>query len=271
MTPNSPSLGALEALIVDIDGVLWHGRESLPGVPQFFEFLQSRAMRFVIATNNSARPASAIVERAARLGIQITEQHVLTSAEATALYMPRVAPRGARVCLVGGDGIAHALTREGYQLVERDADVVVVGLDPDLTYEKLKRAALEIRRGATFVGTNADKTFPGDEGLAPGAGAIIAAIQTATDVEPIVIGKPQRAIFDLALERMGADRAATAMLGDRLDTDVEGAKRAGLKSILVMTGITTPELLAQSSIQPDWVFENLDALREAWQNQSRTY
>ncbi|OGO39055.1 MAG: hypothetical protein A2Z03_06310 [Chloroflexi bacterium RBG_16_56_8] len=135
----------------------------------------------------------------------------------------------------------------------------------------MKRATLEIRRGATFIGTNADKTFPGDEGLTPGAGAILAAITTATDVEPIVIGKPQRAMFDLAIERMGVDRAATAMLGDRLDTDIEGAKRAGLKSILVMTGVTSPEILAESAIQPDWVFDNLDTMRQTWENESPTY
>ena len=267
MTLKSASLNTVGALIIDIDGVLWHGRQPLPGVPAFFEFLKSRAIRFVIATNNSARPASDVVERAARVGIRIGAEDVLTSAEATAMYLPRVAPRGARVYLVGGDGVADAITRAGYQLVEREADVVVVGVDFALTYEKLKRATLEIRRGATFIGTNADKTFPGDEGLTPGAGAIIAAITTATDVEPIVIGKPQRAMFDLAIERMGVDRAATAMLGDRLDTDIEGAKRAGLKSILVMTGVTSPEILAESPIRPDWVFANLDAMRQSWENQ----
>ena len=127
-----------------------------------------------------------------------------------------------------------------------------------------RRDTLEIRRGAKFVGTNADKTLPSAEGDIPGAGAIIAAIQAATDVAPLVIGKPERAMFDIAVEKLGVTREAIAMLGDRLETDIEGAQRAGLRSILVMTGITTRESLAQSKVQPDFVFENLDALREAW-------
>jgi 4-nitrophenyl phosphatase len=134
-----------------------------------------------------------------------------------------------------------------------------------VTYDKIKRAALEIRRGAKFVGTNADKTLPSAEGDIPGAGAIIAAIQTATDVAPLIIGKPERAMFDIAVEQLQAARETAAMLGDRLDTDIEGAQRAGLKSILVMTGVTTRESLAQSKVRPDFVFENLDVLREMWQ------
>lgn len=257
-------LDSIRALVIDADGVLWHGRQPLPGVPAFFDFLHARGIRFVIATNNSARPASDIVERVARFGAVITAQDVLTSAEATALYLPYIAPRGSRVFVIGGEGIKNELTRAGYTLVEHDANVVVVGIDWTLTYDKLKRAALEIRRGAKFVGTNADKTFPTEEGLVPGAGSIIAALQTATDSAPIIIGKPERAMFDIALEKMGATRDSAAVLGDRLDTDIEGAQRAGLRSILVLTGVTSRASLAQSPIQPDWVVENLDALREIW-------
>lgn len=260
-------LHAIRALIIDADGVLWHGRQPLPGVPAFFDLLRARDIRFVIATNNSARPASEIVERLARLSVRVDESEVLTSAEATALYLPRLVPRGARVFLIGGTGIANALMRAGYPLVERDAEVVVAGIDLDLTYQKLKRAALEIRRGAKFVGTNADRTFLGDEGLIPGAGSILAALQAATDVTPIVIGKPERAMFDMAVEKMGTAREATAMLGDRLETDIAGAQRAGLEAILVLTGITTREMLARSTIRPNWTFENLDSLREAWQRE----
>ncbi|CAG0940380.1 4-nitrophenyl phosphatase [Anaerolineae bacterium] len=258
------ALASIRALVIDADGVLWHGRQPLPGVPAFFDFLRARNIRFVIATNNSARPASEIAERLAHFGTAITDSQVLTSAEATALYLPHLAPRGSRVLAIGGEGIAHEVTRAGYALVEKDADVVIVGIDWSLTYDKLKRAALEIRRGAKFVGTNADKTFPTEEGLVPGAGSIIAALQTATDIAPIIIGKPERAMFDIALEKMGAARESAVVLGDRLDTDIEGAQRAGLKSILVLTGVTTRESLAQSSIQPDWVAENLNALREMW-------
>lgn len=268
---TGPSLRGIRFLVIDIDGVLWHGRQPLPGVPAFFEFMNQHGIRFVIATNNSARPASDIVDRMARLGAPVNASQVLTSAEATAMYLPRLVPRGGRVFLVGGEGIASALTQAGYQLVDRDADVVVAGIDFALTYDKLKRAALEVRRGSKFVGTNADKTFPSDEGLIPGAGSILAALQAATDVVPIVVGKPESAMFDLALEKMGADRRAAAMLGDRLDTDIEGAQKAGLASILVLTGVTSRQALVESPIRPDFVSEDLVALRVAWQAELQTY
>jgi 4-nitrophenyl phosphatase len=219
----------------------------------------------VIASNNSARPASDIVERLTRLGAPVDVNQVLTSAQATAMYLPRLASPGARVLLVGGEGIADELTRAGYQVVDREAEVVVVGMDLNLTFDKLKRATLEIRRGAKFVGTNPDRTFPSEVGLVPGAGAIIAAVEAATDVAPTIIGKPERALFDLAIQKMGGVPEATAMLGDRLETDIEGARRAGLAAILVLTGVTSRQLLAASLIQPDFVYADLDALRKAWE------
>lgn len=265
MTDSMSGLRDIRSLVIDADGVLWHGRQALPGVRAFFDFLDARGIRYIVASNNSARPASDLTERAAELGAHIDESQVLTSADATALYLPRILPPGGRVLLVGGEAIRQALTRAGYQLVDKDAGAVVVGLDLNLTYDKLKRATLAIRRGAAFVGTNADKTFPATEGLTPGAGSILAALQAATDVEPVVIGKPARAMFDLAVEKMQGDRATTAMLGDRLDTDIEGAHNAGLKSMLVLTGVTSPDALARSTIRPDWVFQDLPALVKAWQ------
>lgn len=254
----------IRALIIDVDGVLWRGKQSLPGVPAFFDFLRAHEISFVIATNNSARPASDVLDRLKSMGVLIEEHQVLTSAEATALYLPRIAPEVKRVYVVGGEGLANALTKAGYQLVEENADAVIAGIDPTFTYDKLRRGTREIRRGARFIGSNGDKTIPIGDDIYPGAGAIIAALQAATDVAPVLIGKPERAMFDIAVEQMGATRETTAALGDRLDTDIEGAHNAGLKSILVMTGVTTREILATSPIQPDLVFENLDALREAW-------
>jgi len=261
---QTAQLASIRALVIDADGVLWHGRNPLPAVPAFFDFLRAREIRFIIATNNSARPGSEIVERLAHFGVTITENQVLTSAEATALFLPRVIPRGGRVFLIGGEGLANELTRAGFQLVEENAVAVVVGLDTHLTYQKLKRATIEIRSGAKFIGSNADKTYPSDEGLVPGSGAIIAALETATDVAPSIIGKPERAMFDIAIEKLNAPREFVAMLGDRLDTDIEGAQRAGLHSILVLTGVATRESLEHSDIQPDMIAENLDALREMW-------
>lgn len=255
----------LRALVIDADGVLWRGRQPLPGVPEFFDFLHTRQIPYIIATNNSARPESDVVEKLARVGVHIEASRVLTSSQATALMLPRLAPHARRVLVVGGEWLMTVLTRAGYQLVEQDADAVIVGIDWNLTYEKLKRATREIRRGAKFIGTNADKTFPSEEGIVPGAGAILAALEAASETTPIIIGKPERTMFDLAVEKMGVAPEVTATLGDRLETDIEGGHRAGLKSILVLTGITTRAMLAHSPIQPNWVFEDLVTLRQAWQ------
>lgn len=258
------ALETIRALVIDVDGVLWRGKQALPGVPAFFDFLRARKIAFVIATNNSARPASDVTERLLRMGVHIDDTQVLTSAEATARYLAHLTPPLKRIYMIGGAGLANALEQAGYQLVEQNADAVVAGIDLNFTYEKLKRATQEIRRGAKFFGTNGDKTFPGEDGIIPGAGALLAALQAATDVAPIVIGKPERALYDSAIEKMNVAREATAALGDRLDTDIAGGKRAGLASILVMTGVTTQAILAHSTIQPDFVFDDLDALRENW-------
>ena len=260
----SVTLNSIRALVIDVDGVLWRGTHALPGVVPFFDFLRVREIKFIIATNNSARPASDIVERLATMNVRVSDDDVLTSAQATALYLPHIAPPGSRVFVIGGEGLKDAITHAGYMLVDQNADLVVAGVDWTLTYEKLKRATIEIRRGAKFIGTNPDKTYPGNEGIIPGAGAIQAAIQAATDVAPTVIGKPERAMFDIAVEKMNVSREAVAMLGDRFDTDIGGAQRAGLKTILVLTGVTTRESLAHESTQPDFIFDDLDALRQAW-------
>ncbi|MCL4393742.1 MAG: HAD-IIA family hydrolase [Chloroflexi bacterium] len=260
----SPSLASIRGLIIDADGVLWHGARALPGVREFFQFLKDREIRFISATNNSARPANQVVERLAAMQVELSRDQVLTSAQATALYLQQIAGAGERVMVIGGDGLKDAVAQAGFELVDDDAQIVVAGVDWDLTYDKLKRATLAIRRGARFIGTNADKTYPGAEGIIPGAGAILAALQAATDVAPIVVGKPERAMFDIAMQKMNTTAASTAMLGDRLDTDIDGARRAGLKTILVLTGVTTADQLSQLAPQPDWTCDDLDALRAEW-------
>ncbi len=259
-------LDDLRALVIDVDGVLWRGRQALPGVAAFFDFLHARHIAYLIVTNNSARPETDVVERLARMGVPIEAHRVLTSSRATALSLPRLAPHARRILVVGSEWLTGVLAQAGYDIVEQDADAVIVGIDWHLTYEKLKRATREIRRGALFIGTNADTTYPAEEGIVPGTGAIIAALQAASEQSPIIIGKPERTMFDLAVETMGASPEVTATLGDRLETDIEGGHRAGLKSILVLTGITTREMLQHSPIQPTWVFDDLIALRRAWES-----
>jgi 4-nitrophenyl phosphatase len=258
-------LDEIRALIIDMDGVLWRGNQTLPGVADFFEFLRANSIRFLLATNNAARTTEYYVERLRQMGLEVARDQILTSSEATARWLKEQVPNGTRVYVVGEEGLIRALADADFKVVADGAELVVVGLDRTLTYDKLRRATLSIRAGARFVATNGDVTFPAEEGLVPGAGSIVAALVAATGVKPTVIGKPHRPMFDAALQLLGTDPAHTAMLGDRLDTDIEGAQAARLKTLLVLTGVTTAEEAEASETRPDFIFSDLVELRRAWE------
>jgi 4-nitrophenyl phosphatase len=262
----SAPLAALRALLIDMDGVLWVGSRSLPGVAPFFEFLRAARIRFLLVTNNATRRAGYSVERMKELGVDVDVSQVLTAGGAAARWLTARHPEIRRVYVIGERALQDELREAGLDLVQHGADAVVVGLDRGLTYERLERATLEIRGGARFIATNGDKTLPTEKGLTPGAGAIVAAVRAATDIEPTVIGKPHRPLFDLALELLETPPEQTAMLGDRLDTDIEGAARSGLKTILVLTGVSTAEEAAQYTVKPDMIVPDLPALVRAWQD-----
>ncbi|MFQ6015105.1 MAG: HAD-IIA family hydrolase [Anaerolineae bacterium] len=260
-------LRTIRSFILDMDGVLYRGRLPLPGAPQFIEYLQSQRTPFILLTNNSTQTAAQYVTKLREMGIAVAEESILTSAQATALYLRQIAAPGTRVYVIGEKGLRQAIEENGYLDSDEGAAFVVVGWDRQLTYDKLKRATLAIRNGAQFIGTNPDRTFPSEEGIVPGNGAILAAIQAATDVEPTIIGKPEPTVFRLALERMAAAAKETAVVGDRLETDILGGHRAGLTTILLLSGVCNKEELAGSNLKPDLVFEGVQelhtALREA--------
>jgi len=256
-------LQSIKSLIIDLDGVLYRGDKPIESAREFIAFLQRGGIPFVLLTNNSTRTPGQYVKKLAGMGIAIEESAILTSAQATALYLEKIAPPGARVYAIGEDGLRAALG-ETYTLSRDGADFVVVGMDTKLTYEKLKTATLLIRGGARFIGTNPDKTLPTEEGLIPGSGAILAALEAATGVAPFVVGKPEPAIFDLALARMKVGKEGAAVIGDRLETDILGGQRAGLITILVLSGATSQQDLGNSPVKPDFVFKNVKQLYESW-------
>jgi len=254
----------VHAFLIDMDGVLYRGEERLPGARRFLRALEEKGVPYVLLTNNATRTPTQFAEKLARMDIDVPPKRILTSAVATARYLARVARPGTRVYAIGMEGLFRALEEQGFVITQQNPEYVVVGLDTAVTYEKLATATLAIRNGAAFIGTNPDRTLPTEKGLVPGAGALLAAVEAATDVAPKVIGKPEAEVYHTALEMLGTPPETTAMLGDRLDTDIAGAKRLNLLTILVLTGVTTREALANSSLQPDWVVENLDALLEMW-------
>jgi len=260
------SLKSFRYLITDMDGVLWHGREPMPGLVEFFQFLRQRDVHFVCATNNASTLVEKLSDRLQGWGADVRSNEIVTSSTATADYLATLLPVGARLYVIGMEGLRVPLQNKGFVFAEEYVDAVVVGIDWNLTYDQLRLAALNIRAGAKFIGTNGDRTFPNPEGIVPGNGALLAAIETATDVKPIVIGKPEPVLYQTALKSMNAVPEQTLVLGDRLETDILGAVRLNLKSALVLSGVTTRAQLAASDYQPDAIFDDIAALTNAWAN-----
>ncbi len=253
----------IKAVISDMDGVLWRGDTALPGLRLFFDTLRARGLPFALATNNSSKTQADYVRKLARLGVPgVPETAIITSGTATADYLRAHYPPGARVHVFGADGLRAVIAAAGFTLADSDVQAVVAGLKWDLTYDDLKRASRLIMAGADFIGTNPDATFPLPDGLAPGAGSMIAALRTASGREPIIVGKPHAPMFEAALAALHSAPAETLMIGDRLDTDIAGAAACGLRTALVLTGVSTAADL-NGSAQPDAVFDSLPALVEA--------
>ncbi len=259
-------LNSIEAVLLDVDGVLYRGKQVLPGAREFMTFLLSRGLPFAYVTNNSTLTSEAYARRLRERGFPANAWQVVGSSEATAHILRRQYPHRPPILVVGESGLEETLKAYGFPLTRRagEAQVVVAGLDRGITYEKLAEATYAIRGGAAFYGTNPDKTYPTERGLAPGAGSVLAALEAASDRTPVVIGKPEAPIFRLALERLKADPDHAMMIGDRLDTDIVGAKRLGMRAVLVLTGVTsTPP--TSSPLAPDLVVDTLQSLMELWQ------
>lgn len=268
LKPETPRpetvLSRIRHLIIDMDGVLWRGDEAMPGLQAFFDFLRRRDIGFVLATNNSSKTPEQYVDKLARFGIDVAPQHVLTSALVTAAYLADTAPAGSRVHPIGEEGIRQALEEQGFELSDDRPSYVVVGWDRGVSWSKLAKAALLINDGATFVGTNPDVNYPTERGPVPGTGALLAALEVTTGVQPIVAGKPERRMYEEALRRLEASARTTAMIGDRIETDILGAKQAGLLTVLVLSGIATEADLADSCVKPDLVCADIRELAALW-------
>ncbi|MHB1131168.1 MAG: HAD-IIA family hydrolase [Chloroflexota bacterium] len=250
-------LRIIDTLLIDLDGVIYIGNSPLPGVPDFFAALADLGVRYNLLTNNSTLTTAQFVDKVRGMGVPASEPEVLTSAAATAAYLAERMPAGSGVYVIGETGIREEVRRRGFDLEAERPRAVAIGMDRQLTYEKLYKACNYIINGAAFVGSNPDTTLPTENGLIPGCGALLAFLRACTDVEPIVIGKPETRMLEIAMRRLGATPATTAMVGDRLDTDIVAGARAGVTTIMLTTGISTREQALAATVQPDFVFDNL--------------
>lgn len=260
----------IKALILDMDGVLWRGDTPMPGLQEFFGFLVEARLGYVLATNNATKTAEMYEEKISGFGVQIPAEFILNSAEATARYLRNHYPDSHSAYVVGEEGLHKAMRDQDFDIINGDgfigksakADVVVVGFTRYVTYPQLASATHLINGGAQFIGTNPDVTIPTEFGPLPGAGSLLAYLKTATGQDPIVIGKPNLPLFEEALKVLNSTPHTTAMVGDRLATDIAGGQSAGLKTILLLSGITRREDLIDSPVQPDCVLDDLSALKE---------
>lgn len=249
----------IETLLIDGDGVLWRADEPVPGLNRFFDILQERNIAWALLTNNNTRTVDAYVQKLAHFGVPVTREEIFTSSTVTAAYLGEKYGHGAAVHAVGMSGLLDTLAEAGFrvstgeEMPDHDVVAVAAGMDRELTVAKVKVAMRLIMAGAEFVATNTDGSFPTPDGLSPGTGMVIGALQFASGIAPTVMGKPERAIYDVAMQALGAQRETTVMIGDRLNTDILGAQRVGIRTIAVLSGVNTAEDIANSSVNPDWV------------------
>jgi glycerol-1-phosphatase len=262
-----------DGLLVDLDGVVWVGHEMIPGAAEALVELLKRGKQLVFVTNNPGRPASAYAEGLREVGIAVEAEQVVTAGEATARLVADRIGAGGRAFVIGAPAFHGAVDGAGLELVKKiepsrdsgaqtiDADAVVVSGHRGFDYAELYSATRALQRGAALFATSRDPTLPMPGGAWPGTGAVLAAIETASGATAEIGGKPERHLFELARERLG-DAERVAMVGDRVSSDVEGGRRAGLETILVLSGATSREEAASADPAPDHVVDCLpDLLR----------
>jgi 4-nitrophenyl phosphatase len=262
--PEGFPFSSIEHLLIDIDGVLYRGRTAIPSATAFIPWLRQHRIDFRLLTNNATLTPASYQHKLAGMGIQVGQEEIFTSSLATARYLKRQGADGQTAFVIGEEGLMEALAGIGIRFTAETPRWVVAGLDRMATYEKLALASLALQRGATFIGTNPDTSFPDERGLVPGAGALHALLTATTGIEPTVIGKPRPLMFTLAMEHLGGNIENTAMVGDRLNTDIQGADGLGIPSILVLTGVSRRDEIAASGIRPTLVVDTLEELIHLW-------
>lgn len=252
-----------KALILDMDGVLWRGDEWLVEPAGLFARLNAAGIVVGLATNNATRTPAYYIEKFAAEGVTLEPRQIVNSGIAAAHFLVERFPDRGDVIVVGEWGLVETLANYGFRENGAGSVAVVCGMDRQVTYDKIKHASMAIRAGALFIGTNPDRTFPTPEGLAPGAGAILAAIEAASDVLPTITGKPEPAMYEILLKELGTAPADTLVVGDRLETDIAGGLALGSPTALVLSGVSTRANALASTFPPDHIFPDLNALAEA--------
>lgn len=246
----------IECWLTDMDGVLVHENQPLPGAPELIQQWIDTGTEFLVLTNNSIFTPRDLAARLQASGLEVPEHRIWTSALATADFLKTQKPGGSAYVL-GEAGIITALHEAGFIMTETAPDFVVLGETRTYSFEQITKAIRFILEGSRFISTNPDATGPSADGILPATGAVAAMITKATGRNPYVVGKPNPMMFRSALNRIGAHSENTGMIGDRMDTDIIAGMEAGLHTVLVLTGITTPESMQRFPFRPDEMIDGV--------------
>lgn len=244
--------------LIDLDGTIYRGKEPIPEGKRFVEHLQEREIPFLFLTNNTTKTPATVAGRLAHeFDIHVAPETVYTATLATIDYM-KDQNRGSKVFVIGEPGLINPILDAGYEWEDETPDYVVVGLDSDVTYEKLVKATLAIQKGALFIGTNPDKNIPNERGLLPGAGGLIALLESSTQIKPVIIGKPEAIIMEKALAILDVPRDAALMVGDNYETDIRAGIDNDVDTLLVLSGFTPKVAVPNLPVAPTYVLDTLD-------------
>ncbi|MCP0886264.1 TIGR01457 family HAD-type hydrolase [Ligilactobacillus sp. WILCCON 0076] len=245
--------------LIDLDGTIYKGKIRIPAAKRFVERLQEKNIPFLFVTNNSTQTPEKVVENLrVNFDIYVETNNIYTTAIATADYIADLDSNKRSVYAIGELGLKQALLDRNFYFEETRPDYVVVGLDYDVTYHKFELATLAIKRGAKFIGTNADTNLPNERGLVPGAGSVIALVECSTQQKATYIGKPEAIIMEKALKRIGLKKDDVVMVGDNYMTDIQAGINFGIDTMLVYTGVSTKEQIQKVNIKPTIELDSLD-------------
>ncbi|PWH05914.1 haloacid dehalogenase [Brachybacterium endophyticum] len=252
-----------DALLLDLDGTLMHGSRPIPHAADAVRRARERSLSIGFVTNNASRSPEEAVAHLATVDVEARSEEIASSPQIAVQLLAEHAPAGSRILVLGADGLADAVRGAGFQPVREDAEdvaAVVQGFAPDLGWKQLAEGGYALRRGLPWIATNTDATLPTERGIAPGNGSLVHALVHATGRTPIVAGKPEPAMFSLAAKSLGARRPLA--VGDRLDTDIEGGNRAGMDTLMVLTGVDDARTALQSPAvrRPTWIVADLSSL-----------
>lgn len=248
-----------QAYFIDLDGTVYKGTDKIPAAARFIRRLQAKQKQILFVTNNSTRTPQFVVDNLDQHhDIHVGPDNVYTSALATADYLDSIADDRRRTYVIGESGLKTALMAKGFILTTEHPDYVVVGLDTQVTYHHFEIAVLAIRAGAKFIATNGDSNLPNERGMTPGAGSLVKLVEYATQQRPIMVGKPEKIIMKMAMQKVGLSAKDILMIGDNYNTDIKAGINVQMDTLLVYTGLTQPQDLANKDIQPTYTVKSLD-------------